>query len=119
MAPAVSAVEGLVTQISTGLGILLGLNYYALVWAFFGALIPLTKTRKIDGLRVIGYVLFSTMLGALLSTAAADFLHIVTRSTISIMALVAGASWQSLVAVLVLIAEGQLRTFIPPKKPPQ
>lgn len=115
---AVSAVEGAVAQVSAGLGVLLGLNYYALVWSFWGALIPLTKTRKISGLRVIGYVLFSMLLGALLSTAAADFLHITTRSTISVMALIAGASWQSLVAILVLIAEGQLGTFLP-KKPPQ
>lgn len=117
-APAVSAIEAFVTQISGGLGALLGLNYYAIVWAFWGALIPLTKTRRIAGLRVIGYVLFSMLLGALLSTAAADFLHITTRSTISIMALIAGASWQSLVAILVLIAEGQLGTFLPKKPPP-
>lgn len=115
--PAVSPVEAFVTQISSGLGILLGLNYYALVWAFFGALIPLTKTRKIEGLRIIGYVLFSSFLGALLSTAAADFLHITTRSTISVMALLAGASWQTFVAILVLIAEGHLQRFLP-KKPP-
>lgn len=114
----VSAIEAFVAQISNGLAVLLGLNYYALVWAFFGALIPLTKVRRIEGLRVVVYVLFSALLGAILSTGAADFFKITTRSVISVMAVIAGASWQTMVALLVLIAEGQLEKFIPPRKPP-
>jgi hypothetical protein len=109
---ALDAVEAFVHQISTGLGVLLGLNYYAMVWSFFGALIPLTKTNKFPGLSAIGFVLFSMMLGALLSTFIADFMGITKSSAISLMAVVGGASWQSLIAIAIRVSEESFKTVI-------
>lgn len=124
--PTVAEVEAWVTGISSGLSAILGLNYYALVWAFFGALIPLTQSRRFDGLTAIAYVLFSTMLGALIGTLAADLLGVTQRSAICLMAVVGGASWQSLIAIAIREAEqgftAVLRTLFtrkPPPPPPQ
>jgi hypothetical protein len=109
---AVAAVEQFVTQVSTGLGALLGLNYYALVWAGFGAGWTLTKTRKFFGFMAIGYVLFSIFLGALIGTFIADFAGISSRSAIALLAFIGGASWQTIIAAAIRSTEENVGTVL-------
>jgi len=98
---ALSPFEAAIGQISIGLGALLGLNYYSLVWAFVGAFIPLTQSRRFEGFTAIGWVLFSTLLGALISTFTADMMGITQRSAISFLAVIGGASWQTIITIAI------------------
>src|SRR3954463_16089600 len=111
---AAGAVDGFVSAVSAALIALFGLNYYAMVWAFVGALVALMKSEKTTRMRAIFYVLFSTFIGALLGTACAEFFKINLNSAISIMSLLGGVGWQGIIAILLKVAEGRLRTYIPP-----
>lgn len=111
-------VDAFVTVISAGLVSLFGLNYYAVVWAFVGALVALTRSDKMTRWRAIFYVMFSTFIGALLGTAGAEFMKITTRSIIAVMALLGGVGWQGMIAILLKVAEGRIRALVPPASQP-
>src|SRR3954471_23139110 len=111
-----SAIDGFVTAVSAALVALFGFNYYAMVWAFVGALVALMKSEQLAApVRAIFYVLFSTFIGALLGTAAGELFHMTTRSAIAIMSLLGGVGWQGIIAILLKVAEGKLRTYVPPR----
>jgi hypothetical protein len=111
-----AAIDGFVGVVSAALVALFGLNYYAMVWAFVGALVALTRSDKTTRTRAIFYVLFSTFIGALLGTAAAEFFGISMRSVIAIMSLLGGVGWQGMIALLLKLAEARIRTYIPPPR---
>lgn len=111
-------VDTFVEVISAGLTSLFGLNYYAVVWAFVGALVALTRSEKMTRWRAIFYVMFSTFIGALLGTAGAEFMKITTRSVIAVMSLLGGVGWQGMIAILLKVAEGRMRAFVPPAPSP-
>lgn len=115
---AVSAVDAFVTYISAALISLFGLNYYAMVWAFIGALVALTKSAKMTRLRAVFYVIFSTFIGALLGTAAGEYFTLSSRTSIAFLSLLGGMGWQGMIAVLLQVAEGRIRAYVPPILPP-
>lgn len=117
-AVATTAVDGFVTAVSGAITALFGLNYYAMVWAFVGALVALTRSEKMTRMRAVFYVIFSTFIGALLGTAAADYTEIQNRSAIAVMALLGGTGWQGMIAILLKVMEGRIRAYIPPAPAP-
>lgn len=112
-AAAAGAVDGFVGVISAALVALFGLNYYAMVWAFVGALVALTKSEKMTRLFAVIHVLLSTFIGALLGTAGGEYLGITQRSAIAVMSLLGGVGWQGIIALFLKVAEGRLKQYIP------
>lgn len=92
---------------------LVGLNYYALVWAFVGALIALTQAERMARWKALGHVMLSMFVGALLGTSAGDFMNISQRSAVAVMSLLGGVGWQGMIAILLKISEGKLKLFLP------
>lgn len=108
------AVDTFVTAASASLIALFGFNYYAMVWAFVGALVALTKSDKVPHWgRAVFFVLLSTFIGALISTAFAEFMKITTRSVIAILALLGGVGWQGFIALLIKAMEAYIRLRTP------
>lgn len=99
-APLSGWADSYVSYASATLLALLGLNYYAFIWAFVGACVALGKTEKLSKGRAILYVMLSTAVGALLGTVAAERFEIKAASIIAIMALLGGMGWQGITAAL-------------------
>lgn len=110
----VVGVDSVVSFISANLISLLGLNYYALIWAFVGALVALTQSERMERLRAVIYVALSTFIGALLGTAAGEWLAISKVSLIAVLSLVCGVGWQGMIAAMLKIAEGRFKSFMTP-----
>jgi hypothetical protein len=113
-----TAVDVFVNFVSAALISLFGLNYYAMVWAFVGALVALTRSNKMTRTRAVFYVIFSTFIGALLGTAAAEYLALTSRSLIAVLSLLGGVGWQGMIALLLKIMEGRIRAYVPPPPSP-
>lgn len=109
-------IESYVAFVSAYLASTLGLNYFAVVWAFIGAMVALTRIQKMNRTRALVYVMLSTLIGALLSTFAADWWKVQVPSAIAFMALLGGMSWQRLTAAAVLAFEHKLRGFLPTER---
>lgn len=117
IAPPISEADTFVSYISANLISLLGLNYYALVWAFIGALVALTQSNRMERVRAVIYVLLSTFIGALLGTAAGEWLAISKVSLVAVLSLLGGVGWQSMIASMLKIAEARFRIFMPKEDP--
>lgn len=103
-----SPVDALVANVSAILLALLGVDYYAMLWAFTGALVALTQTNIGRG-RALVYVLLSTLVGSVLGSAAIAFLGSQNRVFLALLSLVAGVGWQTFIALLLRAVEGRLK----------
>lgn len=96
---------------------LLGVNYYAVVWAFLGSLVAMTQMERKPWMRAVLYSLLSTLMGSLLGTAGADFMGLTNKSALAFLSTVGALSWQTSLALVVKIAEGKLKSFLPGATP--
>lgn len=108
-----TAVDAFVVAANGTLLALLGVDYYAMLWAFVGALLVVTQTQKMGRGRAVVYVAVSTLVGAVLGSAAGSFLGAQSRAVNALLALLGGVGWQGIVALLLRMAEGKIKQLIP------
>lgn len=106
-------VEQFVAFASNALGALLGLNYYALLYAFLGALVAVMKSEKInDRIRLVVFVIASTLVGAIMGTASAEYLLITRKSFIAMISLCCGLWWQALLAIVLTVIQAKGKAIV-------
>jgi len=109
-----SQVAALVAAASQVLLALLGVDYYAMLWAFFGSLCALTQLntkKKMGRGRAVAYILLSTIAGACLGTMFADWVESTRRTTLIFGSLIGGAGAQIFVGALVQAALNRIQTL--------
>lgn len=107
------AVDAFVAALNAATLALLGVNYYAVVWAFLGSLVAMTQMERKVWSRAVLYSLLSTLIGSLMGTATADFLNITNRSALAFLSILGALGWQTFLAICIKIAEGKLKSYLP------
>jgi peptidoglycan/LPS O-acetylase OafA/YrhL len=105
--------DALVAATNAALLALLGVDYYATIWAFVGSLLALTQMQKMTRPRAVIYVLLSTLIGAALAGGAVAFLGTSHRAFTVTLGLLGGAGSQGLVALLLRGVEGRIKSLLP------
>lgn len=106
-------IAAIVAGVSQLLLTLFGVDYYAMLWAFIGSLLAITQTLAMTRTRAIIYVLLSTLIGAVLGSAAVAFLGTGNRAFLAVLSCVGGVGHQTLIALLLKVAEGRINSFLP------
>jgi hypothetical protein len=104
MAEPISPSAAFVAAVSGVTLALLGVDYYALLWALVGAMLALGQASAMPRNRAILYVLLSTLLGAALGQGAVAFAGYDQRALLILASLLGGAGAQLLVAALLKAA---------------
>lgn len=87
---------------SVGTLALFGVDHYALIWGFVGALVALFQHReRMGAFRAITFVMLSTLSGAAMATWGITYLDTGTRPVLIGMSLVAGFGAQLLLTALI------------------
>lgn len=92
-----AAAAGLAASLSGITLALLGVEYYALLWALVGALLAMSAAASMTRGRAIAYVALSTLVGAAFGHFAIAMLGAANRPLLIIFSLVGGAGAQQLV----------------------
>lgn len=105
--------DAAVAVLNAGLLALLGVDYYATLWAFVGSLLAVTQQQKMTRVRAVVYVLLSTLIGAALAGGAVAFLGTQNRAITVVLGLLGGAGSQGLVALLLQGVAGKIKSLLP------
>lgn len=90
---------------------LLGVDYYALLWALVGAMLALGQAAAMPRGRAIVYVLMSTLIGAALGQGAVAWIGSEQRALLIIASLIGGAGAQLMVGAAIRAAVRLLDTY--------
>lgn len=94
----------------------LGVDYYATVWAFLGSLFALTQMSKVGRLAAVLHVVVSTLGGAALGTGCASYFAS-GKPVLIVLSLVAGASAQTVLNLLVQLVSSRIKSMMPGGNP--
>ena len=100
MEPTTTTVSVLAATASTISLALLGVDYYSLVWAMFGAMLAVYQSEKLGRVRAVAFVFLSTLIGAACGTAVLEWAASTSRPLLILASLVAGSGAQLLVKAL-------------------
>lgn len=112
-----SGLATFVAGVSQTLLTLLGVDYYALMWAFIGSLGALTQAQTMTRSRAIAYVLLSTLVGAAFGSAAFAWLDAKPKILLLLCSTVGGFGWQLIMAALVQAVISRINTVGGVKQP--
>lgn len=79
---------------------LFGVDYYAMLWAFFGSLLALSQSQRMGRSRALLYVLLSTLAGAALGTVFVDWTATTRRGYLILGSLLGGFGAQYIISAL-------------------
>lgn len=105
--------DAAVAALNAGLLAVLGVDYYATIWAFVGSLLALTQMQRMSRPRAVIYVLLSTLIGAALAGGAVIFLGTEHRATTVVLGLLGGAGSQVFVTLLLQGVAHRIKTILP------
>lgn len=106
-----SVLAAIVSGASQALLTLLGVDYYAMIWAFFGSLVALTQTQRMTRGRAVLFVLLSTLVGAALGTAAFAYLAVQPKAILLVTSVVGGFGFQLILAALTQAVVARIKTL--------
>lgn len=101
-----------VAAISQVLLALFGVDYYAMLWAFVGSLVALSRSERMTRGRAVVYVFLSTLMGAALATGAVAFFNTSARPVLIAVSLIGGAGSQLIVTTLVRGVLSRIQTTL-------
>lgn len=111
MAEPTSTAGVIVATVSATTLTLLGVGYYALIWAFVGSLLALYQTAPMGRIRTVVFIFLSTLIGAACGTAFPGYFGSESQPMLIISSLVAGAGAQLIVASLLNSFLTQINRF--------
>lgn len=94
----------LVGAISSALLTILGVDYYAVLWAFVGSILALTQVKSMHRSRAVIYLALSTLIGAATGSAVAAYLESNVKAYLILASIVGGFGSQLIVAALLQAA---------------
>lgn len=96
---------------------LFGVDYYAMLWAFFGSLLALSQSQQMGRSRALVYVLLSTMAGAALGTVFIDWADSTRRGYLIFGSLVGGFGAQYIISALLQGVLNRIKSLGGPHDP--
>jgi fructose-specific phosphotransferase system IIC component len=98
--PITTADNLVVASISAATMALLGVSYYALIWALVGALLALYQAKGMGRVSAVLFMFLSTLVGAACGTAFVDWVAKDSRPLLILASLVCGSGAHVLVTAL-------------------
>lgn len=98
----------LAAGISTTTLALFGVEYFALLWAFIGALFALMQSQAMGRWKAVFFVAISTLIGAALGSGFVDLVQTTSRPILILSVLIGGAGAQVLIGALIKAAQTRI-----------
>lgn len=103
-----AAAAGIAASISGVTLALIGVEWYALLWSFVGALLAMGEAASMGRLRAIVYVALTTLVGAALGHGLVAVLDLHSRAILILFSLAGGAGAQRIVSAAIKAVETRL-----------
>lgn len=98
--PITTADNLVVATVSTATMALMGVSYYALIWAMVGAFLALYQAKGLSRWSAIAFMVLSTLVGAACGTFFADWVNKDSRPLLILASLVCGSGAHVLITAL-------------------
>lgn len=98
----------LTVGLSTTTLALFGVEYFALLWAFIGALFALMQSQAMGRWRAVFFVAISTLIGAALGSGFVDVVQTTSRPILILAVLIGGAGAQTLIGSILKAAQTRI-----------
>lgn len=93
----------------------LGVDYYSLTYGLIGALFAVSHLARMHWARVVGFVMLSTVLGAMLGSAAIEFTGTTSRTMLILACAIGGAGSHGFMAALIKLVQTKINRVGEPK----
>lgn len=104
-----NTLAALVGAISSATVTLLGVDYYAVLWGFVGAMLALTQVERMERRRALVYVALSTLIGAACGTAAIAYTNQPVRAFLILASIVGGFGANVIISALLQVALNRIK----------